>query len=152
MDDAQPRVAALLSFDTNIAVHAANSASALHEACLEFVSSVGSRTDIVICELMLVELYLKLRNEKILRRPLGPGAAVAVCEAYRSNPSWKLVDGAPVMGDVWRLAASRDFAIRRIIDAPLAFTLVHHGVSEFVTTNAKDFEGLGFSRLWKPWT
>ena len=140
----------MLSFDTNIAVHAANSASPLHRACLDFVSAVASRTDVVICELMLVELYLKLRNAKILRRPLGPGAAVAVCGAYRSNPSWRLVDGAPVMDDVWRVAGTRDFAIRRIIDARLAFTLLHHGVREFVTTNARDFEGLGFSRLRAP--
>lgn len=140
----------MISFDTNIAVHAANNASPLHHACLEFVSAVASRTDVVICELMLVELYLKLRNVKILRRPLGPGSAVAVCAAYRSNPSWMLVDGAPVMDDVWRVAGTRDFAIRRIIDARLAFTLVHHGVREFVTTNAKDFEGLGFSRLRAP--
>lgn len=140
----------MLSFDTNVAVHAANSSSSLHTSALEFLLSLGERTDVVISELMLVELYLKLRNEKIFRRPLGPGAAASVCQAYRNNASWKLVDFAPVMDEVWRIAGGRGFAIRRIIDVRLGLALVHHGVEEFATTNVKDFQGLGFARVWNP--
>ena len=150
MDGAESRVTTVLSFDTNIAVHAANTASPLHATALQFVASLGGRRDVVVCELMLVELYLKLRNERIFPRPLGPGAAAAACQAYRSNASWKLVDGAPVMEEVWRLAASRGFAIRRIVDARLALSLLHHGVAEFATTNVKDFQGFGLARVWNP--
>lgn len=34
--------------------------------------------------------------------------------------------------------------------ARLALTLRHHGVTEFVTANVKDFEGFGFTRVWNP--
>ena len=54
------------------------------------------------------------------------------------------------MEEVWRMAASRRFACRRIIDARLALTLIHHGVREFATANLKDFDGLGFERVWNP--
>jgi len=43
-----------------------------------------------------------------------------------------------------------NIAFRRIIDTRLGLTLLHHGVSEFATTNKKDFAGLGFQRLWNP--
>lgn len=48
------------------------------------------------------------------------------------------------------LAATADFAIRRIVDARLALTLRHHGVTDFATSNVKDFEGFGFTRVWNP--
>jgi predicted nucleic acid-binding protein len=54
------------------------------------------------------------------------------------------------MAEVWRQAAARSFAIRRIIDARLALTLRHHGVTEFATSNEKDFAGFGFARVWNP--
>jgi predicted nucleic acid-binding protein len=61
-----------------------------------------------------------------------------------------VIESAPVMGDVWKLAAARTFAVRRIIDARLALTLIHHGVREFATTNVRDFRRLGFDRVWNP--
>jgi toxin-antitoxin system PIN domain toxin len=140
----------MLSFDTNIAVYAANRASHLHESAYAFVGSLGSQRDVAVCELMLVELYLKLRNEKIFAKPLGAAQAAAVCQAYRSNGAWMLIDSAPIMDEVWRLAATRAFAFRRIIDARLGLTLMHHGVKQFATTNVKDFEGFGFERVWNP--
>ena len=69
----------MLSFDTNIAVHAANSGSPLHERARDFLQSVAARRDMAVCELVLVELYLKLRNEKIFSRPLTASQAAAVC-------------------------------------------------------------------------
>ncbi len=138
------------SFDTNIAVHATNSASPLHAGAFEFVASLGSQRDVAVCELMLVELYLKLRNAKIFGKPLGATQAAAVCQRYRSNGTWMLIDCAPVMDEVWRVAAGRAFAFRRIIDARLALTLIHHGVREFATTNVRDFQGFAFDRVWNP--
>jgi uncharacterized protein len=140
----------VLAFDTNLAVHAANTASPLHDAAFAFIESLAANREVVVCELMLVALYLKLRNEKIFPRPLGPAQAAAVCQTYRSNRAWMLVDSAPVMDETWRLAAARGFAFRRIIDVRLALTLIHHGATEFATTNAKDFHGLGFARVWNP--
>ena len=140
----------MLSFDTNIAVYAANSASPFHTKAVEFIQSLVIRKDVAICELVLVELYLKLRNEKIFSRPLSAEKAAAVCQSYRNNRSWVLIESAPIMHEVWRQAAEGQFAFRRIIDLRLALTLRHHGVTEFATANEKDFQDVGFSRLWNP--
>ena len=37
-----------------------------------------------------------------------------------------------------------------MFDARLGFTLRHHGVREFATRNIKDFDGIGFGRVWDP--
>jgi len=140
----------MLSFDTNIAVHAANATSPLHRRAYDFVASLGAHRDVAVCELMLVELYLKLRNERIFARPMSASQAAAVCQTYRRNRAWMLIDSAPVMEDVWKLSATRGFAFRRIVDVRLALTLMHHGVKEFATTNLKDFQDLGFARVWNP--
>lgn len=140
----------MISFDTNIAVHAANSASPQHKAAVGFLCSLASRKDVAVCELVLVELYLKLRNEKIFSKPLSANRAAAVCQSYRDNRSWMLIESAPIMGEVWSHAGKDQFAFRRIIDVRLGLTLRHHGVTEFATANIKDFGHLGFSKLWDP--
>lgn len=140
----------MLSFDTNIAVHAANTSSPLHERARDFFQSLATRRDTAVCELVLVELYLKLRNEKIFTRPLTASQAATVCQAYRKNQAWTLIDCAPVMERVWEQAAGGSFAFRRIIDVRLAQTLLHHGVTEFATSNEKDFANQGFLRVWNP--
>ncbi len=140
----------MLSFDTNIAMHAANVASPLHLPARDFLQSLATRRDVAVCELVLVELYLKLRNEKIFARPLTAPQSAAVCQAYRKNQAWTLIESAPVMEEVWEQAAGNNFAFRRIIDLRLAQTLRHHGVTEFATSNEKDFQGQGFERVWNP--
>jgi toxin-antitoxin system PIN domain toxin len=140
----------MLSFDTNIAVHAANQSSPDHSDALAFINSLVTRKDVAVCELVLVELYLKLRNEKIFPRPLTAPQAAEVCQAYRKNQAWTLIESAFVMDEVWHEAAQSGFAFRRIIDVRLARTLLQHGVVEFATANLKDFEGQGFKRVWNP--
>ena len=54
------------------------------------------------------------------------------------------------MNAVWGHASEESFARRRIIDARLALTLRHHGVTELATANVKDFNGFGFERVWNP--
>jgi len=109
-----------------------------------------ARKDVAICELVLVVLYLKLRNEKIFSRPLNAEKAAAVCQSYRKNRAWVMIESAPVMDEVWRQAAVGKFAFRRIIDLRLALTLRHHGVTEFATANERDFQTVGFNRVWNP--
>ena len=140
----------MISFDTNLAVYAANASVPQHSKAQHFLNSLGGREDVIICELMLVELYLKLRNPRIFPAPLEAPAAVVWCDRLRANVDWQLVESAPVMAEVWKLAAQNDFAFRRIIDARLALTLLHHRVTEFATSNVKDFEGFGFKRVWNP--
>jgi uncharacterized protein len=142
----------MTSFDTNLAVYAANTSSPWHQAARQFLQSLALRKDVAVCELVLVELYLKLRNEKIFPRPLTAPQAAAVCQSYRKNRSWVLIESAPVMEGVWEQACEGGFAFRRIIDLRLAQTLRHHGVTDFATSNEKDFADQGFARVWNPLT
>jgi len=138
------------SFDTNIAVYAANTASPWHEAACRLIQSLSTRQDVAVCDLVLVKLYLKLRNGKIFPRPPSAPQAAAVCQAYRRNRAWTLIGSGPVMEGIWMEAANPGFTFRRIIDVRLACTLVHHGMTEFATPNEKDFAEQGFSRVWNP--
>jgi predicted nucleic acid-binding protein len=54
------------------------------------------------------------------------------------------------MAEVWKRSEKHQFAFRRIIDVRLALTLRHHGVTEFATSNTKDFRDLGFDKVWTP--
>ncbi len=99
---------------------------------------------------MLVEVFLKLCNGRIFRKPLSPRQAGDYCQTLRANQNWLLVESAPVMGNVWEWTRHRNFAFRRLIDIRLGLTLRHHGVTQFATTNPKDFGGLGFAKVWNP--
>jgi uncharacterized protein len=140
----------MLSLDTNLLLFALNADCPEHPAAHRFLSAMGRRDDVAICELVLIELYLLLRNPAVLANPLSPTEAVAICRGYRSNPHWRVLENAPVMERVWDQAAAPGFPRRRVIDARLAFTLQHHGVTEFATANTRDFETLGFIRVWNP--
>ena len=140
----------MLSIDTNIFAYAQNPDCPEFDRARRFMSDCALRRDVVVCELVLVELYMLLRNPAVVANPLDAGTAAVVCQAYRRNPFWIIVENAPVMGSVWRLAAEDGFARRRIIDARIAKTVQFHGVDEFVTVNTKDFKSLGFRRVWNP--
>ncbi len=140
----------MISFDSNLLVYAANSDAPECPPAREFLISLQARHDVAVCELVLVEVYLKIRNPRILTQPFGAAEAVSFCQAFRGNPNWMLLEHAPVMLDVWRMAERPDFAVRRFIDARLGLTLRHHGVTEFATSNVKDFQGFGFARVWNP--
>ncbi len=138
------------SFDPNIAVYACNDGCPEQEAAVKFLGSLALRQDVAVSEFMLVELYLKLRNAKIFGDPMSAPEAAAVCQGFRSNTNWELIGEGPDMDEVWKQAAKKDFAVRRIVDLRLGLSLLQHGVSEFATANVKDFEKIGFNRVWNP--
>ena len=140
----------MISVDTNILLYAQNADCPENSSALAFLQDIAGREDVVICELILVELYLLLRNPAVHRTPLPASEAAATCQAFRGNPKWRLVENAPVMPTVWEGAGVERFPRRRIIDLRLAKTLQHHGVTEFATANLKDFQGVGFVRVWNP--
>lgn len=140
----------MLGIDTNILAYARLARSPWHEKAKSFLEEVADDTEVVISEQVLVELYLLLRNEKIISPPLSAEAAVLECSLFRSHPRWQLVDSADVMDQVWPLAAVRNFPRRTIFDLRLAKSLQSHGVTRFATANVKDFENLGFERVWNP--
>lgn len=142
----------MLSIDTDVLMYAQNQDCPEHDAAVVFLVSCADRDDVAICELVLVELYQLLRNPAVVTRPLDAPEAAEVCQTFRRNRRWALIENAPVMNDVWVLAAPPGIARRRLFDARLALTLRHHGVDEFATRNVNDFQDFGFSRVWDPIT
>ena len=140
----------MLGIDTNILAYARLARSPWHGKAKSFLDEVTDDTEVVISEQVLIELYLLLRNEKIISPPLSAEAAVRECALFRSHPRWRLVDSADVMDQVWLLAAARNFPRCKIFDVRLAKSLQSHGVTRFATANVKDFENLGFERVWNP--
>jgi toxin-antitoxin system PIN domain toxin len=142
----------VLSADTNIFVHAADPDSPLHVRARNFLGSLeDADEDFVLCELVLVELYMLLRNPAVFVRPYTPLESAGYCRALRQNPSWRCIDYDPeVSKNLWEYASTTKSGYRHIIDARLAFTLQHHGVDRFATVNHKDFKGFGFKEVWNP--
>jgi uncharacterized protein len=142
----------MLSFDTNILLYSLNPDSQYHASAVEFLEQQFSDSTlrIVLADYVAVELYVLLRNPAVMRRPLSAPAARNLATAYWSNPNVMRVENAEVMNEVWEAAGSKGFGRRRIFDLRLALTLRKAGVEEFATSNVKDFEGLGFQRVWNP--
>src|SRR5262245_6768579 len=84
----------MTAFDTNIVVHACNTRSPFQAAAAAFLENLGPRDDVVVCELMLLEVYLKIRNPAILTNPYPAQEAATYCRALRTNPRWMLVESA----------------------------------------------------------
>jgi len=143
----------IVSADTNLFLYAANPASAWHPRARDFFAGVTPSTSdsFVVCGLVLVEVYLQLRNPAVFRTPASARAAADICDRLRKNPAWEYVDYEPeVAGSLWSWAANATTGFRHIIDARLALTLRHHGVTHFATANVKDFQGFGFTQVWNP--
>lgn len=144
----------MTSCDTNILFLALETSRPGHAEARAFLEGMSDSPEFALCELVLVELYVLLRNPVVARRPLDPEEATGLIQSLRSNPRWDILDypgpSAGVMDGVWKQAARRNFARRRIFDTRLALTLRHHGVTEFATANEKDFTSFGFKRVWNP--
>ena len=141
----------MISMDTNILLYAYDTECPEHQAAIDYVRSQHDNPRLALSELVLVELYVLLRNPVILRHPLSAKDTVDVIQTYRANRHWYIIESAEgIMNDVWRLAGASDFPRRRIFDARLAQTLRRHGVNELATRNVDDFEGLGLERVWDP--
>lgn len=142
----------ILSADTNLFLHAANPASPHHAAAQRFFATeAAGRQRFLLCGLVLVEIYMQLRNPAVFRKPRTAKDAAAFCQTLRSNPAWEYADYEPdVAKPLWEWAARTSSGFRHIIDARLAFTLGHHGVTHFATVNVKHFGGYGFEKVWNP--
>lgn len=142
----------MVSADTNLFIYAADPDSPYHERAREFFSSQMSvDSGFVLCELVVVELYMQLRNRAVFKNPYTALEAVEYCRSLKTCPYWRCVDYQHgVSHKLWRWAEMEEHAHRRIIDARIGYTLIHHGVRRFATANVKDFRGLGFSKVWNP--
>ena len=143
----------MISFDTNVLYAAFNRASPLHHQARSLLESHIRDRNVVLCEQVLAELYVLLRNATLSRPPLSALQAARLIETLRENPVWRIVDvpeDRSVMDAIWKKAERTDFASRRIFDLRLAATLRHHGVEVFYTRNTKDFRDEGFLQLINP--
>ncbi len=144
----------MLSIDTNILLHGFNEDSPRNEAAMAWLESIASDEDVAISELILAEFYGLLRNSAVLKQPLSPDEAVEVIQTYRTHPRWRLIgfpaESRPLHDTLWKSARAKDFAFRKIYDTRSALTMTAQGVTEFATANVKDFEGLGFRKVWNP--
>jgi toxin-antitoxin system PIN domain toxin len=144
----------VISFDTNLLLASLEENHAAHVEARGFVHSLNEREDVAVSELVLVELYVLLRNPKVVPRPLSATRAASVCQLFRRHPRWQLLgfpaESSRLHNALWELAGSVQFARRRIYDLRLALALVEQGVTEFATLNVKDFADLGFAKVWNP--
>lgn len=140
----------MIAFDTNILFPSLEPSHANHGRAREFLHQIqGEET--ALCELVLMETYLLVRNSTVCTKPMDGPAAVALMRRLRRNPQWRLLDyPGGLMNEIWEAAGQPGFARRRIFDARLAITLLSHGVTDFATANVKDFEGFGFAKVWNP--
>jgi len=144
----------MISIDTNLLLHAYNVDSPLHESAYNWLSSLQSIEDIAISEFVLAEFYGLLRNPIVNRNPLSAKEAADVIQTYRKHPLWRLIgfpqESRNVHDLLWNQASHSSFAFSRIYDVRTALTMIAQGVTEFATLNQKDFQGLGFQRVWNP--
>ena len=144
----------MISLDTNLLLPAVESGNANHARASAFIEALQDREDVVISEFILRELYNLLRNPAVLTKPLSAAAAVDVCEAFRQHPLWHIVgfppDSRMFHDALWPRLREKNFARRRAYDWRVALSLLRLGVTEFATVNVKDFEGLGFAKVWNP--
>lgn len=144
----------MLSIDTNILFHAFNQDSPSHTNAFRWLSSLQHDEEVAISELILAELYGLLRNSAVLTKPLAADEAVEVIQAYRSHPRWRLIgfpaDSRPLHDALWKKARAKTFAFRCLYDTRTALTLTAQGVTELATANVKDFDDLGFAKVWNP--
>jgi len=144
----------MISLDTNILLPAIESRNAHHPKAAAFLESLQDRQDVAICEFILLELYVLLRNPAVLAKPLSPAAATDVCEAFRQHPRWQIIgfptDSRSFHDIFWPKLREADFARRRAYDWRTALVLFQQGVTQFATVNEKDFRDFGFQRVWNP--
>ena len=140
----------MIAFDTNILFPSLEPSHPSHERARDFLQQFKGK-EAGLCELVLMETYILVRNSAVCTRPLDGPAAVALVRRLRGNPQWRLLDyPGGLMDDVWEAAGQPGFARRRIFDARLAITLRSHGITDFATANVKDFAGFGFAKVWNP--
>jgi toxin-antitoxin system PIN domain toxin len=144
----------IISADTNLFLYAANPDSPHHAVARHFFATQASgQNRFLLCGLVLVEVYMQLRSPAVFRKPRTAEEAAAFCQTLRLNPAWEQADYEPdVAVPLWKWAAETTSGFRNIIDARLALTLRHHGVTHFATANERHFEGFEFARVWSPLT
>jgi toxin-antitoxin system PIN domain toxin len=144
----------MTAIDTNILFAAVIQQSPQHQKAHHFLQQHEANEDFAVSEFALLELYVLLRNQAVVEKPLTSAKAAEICQSFRFHPQWVTI-GFPgesrVFHDLfWKKIHSQQIARRRAYDIRMALTLTAQGVSQFATVNAKDFADLGFKKVWNP--
>lgn len=142
----------LSSLDTNILLYAANEDAAEHAVCKKFLQDiVDAPEDWVVSDQVYFELYVALRNPKVMERPMSAAQASNHIATLRNELG---IMHCGYLPESWNRAILQmkvdDFPFRRTHDAVLAATLLAHGVKTFYTRNTKDFLAAGFDKVVNP--
>ena len=90
----------------------------------------------------------------MLKHPLPADEAVEVIQTYRTHPRWRLIgfptESRALHDTLWKNARAATFAFPKLYDTRSALTMTAQGVTDLATVNVKDFEGLGFRKVWNP--
>ncbi|MFV1981106.1 MAG: VapC toxin family PIN domain ribonuclease, partial [Rhodothermia bacterium] len=132
-----------------------NTDSPLHERAYDWLVSLSGTENVVISEFVLAELYRLVRNPVTAKNGvLSPDAAVELIESYRSHPRWLVVgfshNSRQMHDRMWQRASNPDFAYRKLYDVRTALILIENRVTDFATLNLKDFQDMGFTKVWNP--
>jgi len=121
-----------------------------HARAREYLEGMANNPDFVVSDLALAELYVLLRNPKVVSKTLSARDAAAYCSTLRSNPAWQIAEySLGSMALVWEFASKLTNPYQ-IFDLRLGFALKRHGVREFATRNTKDFRLVSFEKLINP--
>lgn len=128
-----------MSADTNLFLYAANPRSPNYADARKFFADQANGSNrFFLCGLVLVEIYMQLRNPAVFSVTRTPAEAALFCDRLRKNPNWEFCDCEPIVAiPMCQWAATTSGCFRQIIDARLAFTLRHHGVTHFATANVE---------------
>lgn len=144
----------MIAIDTNILFKRIRKEAPGHERAVAFLEELKDREDVALSEFSLLELYVLLRTPALVKPELDAPTAAATIERLRRHPRWMLLgfpmESRPVHDELWARAGESGFARRRIYDLRMALALRASGVTDFATTNEKDFGGVGFRRVWNP--
>jgi|SRR5947209_13787592 len=110
----------MISFDSNLLLYSLNQDCPEYRNARAFFASLPTaRGTVAICELVMLELYVLLRNAAILKSPLGAADAVSLIQTFRQHPTWLLVDypgeTSTIIDDIWRSAAQAEHWSARCI-------------------------------------
>ena len=141
----------MTSCDTNVLVYAYNVSAPEHDRAVRFLTSHLRDREFALSELILVELYVLIRNPVIFPKALSSTEAATVIEELRSNPFWTILKAATDVSErVWAASAAKDFPRRAIFDARIAYSLAAEGVTSFATRNTEDFRRFGTFEVFDP--
>ncbi len=141
----------MISCDTNILLYYLDSSCDAHPKAKSYLDTVWYERNFLIADLVLLELYVLLRNPKVLKHSLSAKEAADCCRVFRTNPAWQVVECTTgVMPEFWTSYAGKLLSAWSAYDVRLGLTLRKAGVKIFATRNVKDFKGLGFDKIVNP--